>query len=249
MGPNDPIGNITREQANYLFKNDVNRSIVDAQMIFGNQWNTLDQARKDVIVNMLFNLGRTKFLGFKETIKNIKSNNWEMAAKEMLDSDWRSQVKGRSYELADIMRGRQLSPNESWMNPTPQSTAPQPTPPRQSFVQPPQTNQMSQVGHIDQKQTNVGEIYKKYDPGKRATLTPDEQKKLEEQAKTATTPEEFDEMRTAYPETMGIVMQNPQSRLAKAMMNPHTNHLLAGVFAEYGDEFASEFARVYNSLG
>jgi lysozyme len=72
----------------------------------------LSDARRAVVVNMIFNLGLTRFLGFKETIRALRAGNYIKAAAEMLDSKWARQVgPGRSEELAQMMRTG-LWPNE-----------------------------------------------------------------------------------------------------------------------------------------
>lgn len=64
----------------------------------------LDSVRQEVIVNMAFNMGITKLLGFKKMLQAIDERNWEEAADQMLDSKWSIQVGYRSHELADAMR-------------------------------------------------------------------------------------------------------------------------------------------------
>lgn len=64
----------------------------------------LNDARRDVIVNMCFNLGITKFRKFVRTIAALDAGDYETAADEMLDSKWRRQVKDRATELAEQMR-------------------------------------------------------------------------------------------------------------------------------------------------
>ena len=63
----------------------------------------LSQERKDVVANMVFNLGLTRFKGFKKTIACIESGDFAAAAVEMLDSKWARQVKGRAVELSRRM--------------------------------------------------------------------------------------------------------------------------------------------------
>ena len=63
----------------------------------------LDPTRRGVVINMLFNLGRTRFGGFNSLIGALREKNWKKAHDEMLDSKWATQVKGRAIELAEIM--------------------------------------------------------------------------------------------------------------------------------------------------
>jgi lysozyme len=66
-------------------------------------FDSLSPARKRVIINMYYNLGGPRFNGFKKMIKAIKSDNYKIAAEEMLDSKWARQVGARAERLAKIM--------------------------------------------------------------------------------------------------------------------------------------------------
>ena len=69
----------------------------------------LDETRRGVIINMLFNLGKNKFLGFKKLISALKCGDYDKAHDEMLDSKWAAQVKTRAVELANIMQTGEMS--------------------------------------------------------------------------------------------------------------------------------------------
>jgi len=64
----------------------------------------LDEARRRVIINMIFNMGLQKVLQFKKMWHAIEEENFEVAAAEMLDSRWSRQVKGRATRLAAQMK-------------------------------------------------------------------------------------------------------------------------------------------------
>jgi lysozyme len=68
------------------------------------KWFTeLNDVRKDVIVDMVFNLGMTRFMAFKATIKLLEKKDYEGAAAEMVNSKWADQVGDRAMELASMM--------------------------------------------------------------------------------------------------------------------------------------------------
>jgi len=72
-------------------------------------WSSLDDVRQRVVANMVFNLGITTFLHFKQTIVLIESGDYLAASKEMLNSKWATQVGPRAIRLSDMMRtGRAL---------------------------------------------------------------------------------------------------------------------------------------------
>ncbi len=63
----------------------------------------LDEARQGVLVDMAFNMGIQKLLGFHNTLALIHDGKYIMAAQNMLKSLWAQQVKGRAQRLARIM--------------------------------------------------------------------------------------------------------------------------------------------------
>ena len=98
----DDVG-ITREEALYLLGNDIFR--VKAGLYDAFLWSiNLDAVRKDVVINMVFNLGLGRFKRFKRMIAAIERQDWDGAAKEMLDSKWAKQVGRRAIELAQMMK-------------------------------------------------------------------------------------------------------------------------------------------------
>jgi len=70
----------------------------------------LSSARRDVIINMVFNLGEVGFGQFKKMIKAIEDKDNVLVVNEMLDSKWAHQVKLRAWELADIWRDNGYTP-------------------------------------------------------------------------------------------------------------------------------------------
>jgi lysozyme len=63
----------------------------------------LDHVRRSVVLNMIFNLGLTKFLKFKKMLAALREGNYIKASEEMLDSTWAKQVGKRAIELARMM--------------------------------------------------------------------------------------------------------------------------------------------------
>ncbi len=93
---------ITKGEALYLLGNDINR--VRLELIKIIEWFlTLNAVRQNVLIDMVFNLGITRFKRFKKLIAAIEAQDWDRAAKEMLDSRWARQVGQRAVELAKMM--------------------------------------------------------------------------------------------------------------------------------------------------
>ncbi|BBB22358.1 phage related lysozyme [Abyssogena phaseoliformis symbiont OG214] len=85
-GHNLDANGISAELANSLLENDVDKTCRELQ---AHKWfNTLSVARKVALVDMCFNLGLPRLLKFKLMIVALKTGNYELVAKEMLDSKW-----------------------------------------------------------------------------------------------------------------------------------------------------------------
>lgn len=98
----DDVG-ITREEALILLDHDIAKVKRDVTRAF--PWfRRLNSVRRTVVLNMVFNLGLPRFRRFKRAIAAMKDGRWDAAAREMLDSKWARQVKGRARELARLMR-------------------------------------------------------------------------------------------------------------------------------------------------
>ena len=125
---------LTMEQINALFPITLERALNDCLAIFPG-FQTLPRTVQDVLVNMSFNLGRTKLLGFKKMIEAVNSGDWYRMAREMVNSKWYGQVGDRSIELVRIIREfaqQQQSggtPPQQGGGGMPQRQAPPPKPP------------------------------------------------------------------------------------------------------------------------
>ena len=108
VGRNIEDNGITEEEARYLLQNDITRVIYELHHSIPHLVHPLDSIRQHVLIDMCFNLGLTRFLTFKKMLLALEVLNFEMAAVEMLDSEWARQVgdnKGqRAFELARMMR-------------------------------------------------------------------------------------------------------------------------------------------------
>ena len=64
----------------------------------------LDDQAKEIIVEMVFQLGKTGVSKFRNMWKALKMPDYPTAAKEMLDSRWADQTPKRAKEMSDHMR-------------------------------------------------------------------------------------------------------------------------------------------------
>jgi lysozyme len=102
VGHNLEAKGISEAVCAMMLDEDLSDSIKDAKTFWW--FDLLDSVRQEVVVNMIFNLGLSRFRGFTRTINAIENNQWERAAAEMLDSKWARQVGRRASELATAMR-------------------------------------------------------------------------------------------------------------------------------------------------
>tara|TARA_R110000782_G_scaffold113294_1_gene203301 strand:+ start:361 stop:765 length:405 start_codon:yes stop_codon:yes gene_type:complete len=93
---------ITKEEAEMLLLNDLAISTKEGKKF--HFYSHLSSARQDVIVEMIFNLGLTRFKKFKKTIKAIENKDFSSAADEMLNSKWAGQVGQRAITLSNKFR-------------------------------------------------------------------------------------------------------------------------------------------------
>ena len=100
----DDLG-ISREEALLLLEHDIARARTELLRCY--PWvEQLNPVRQNTLVNMVFNLGLPAFSGFRKMLAALQDGDFQLAAKEMLDSRWASQVHGRANELAEwIERG------------------------------------------------------------------------------------------------------------------------------------------------
>jgi len=94
---------ISKDEALYLLKNDIDRCKNELQKI---QWYLpLDSVRREAIIELVFNMGLPSVLGFKKMISFIEAKDFDKAASELLNSKWATQVgKERSSNIASRLK-------------------------------------------------------------------------------------------------------------------------------------------------
>ena len=92
----DDMG-ISESEAIIMLNNDVLRCDRETEKFLSIP-EDMDDIRLNVLVNMCFNLGIKRLQSFKKMLAAVRIKDYETAAKEMLDSHWAWQVKGRATE-------------------------------------------------------------------------------------------------------------------------------------------------------
>lgn len=89
---------LTNKDMEYLLAEDVEhcRDLLDEYPWFLKQ----DQVRRDALIEMAFNMGIYRLLGFKKMIKALGIGDYKTAYKEALDSHWKTQVGSRAKRIA-----------------------------------------------------------------------------------------------------------------------------------------------------
>ncbi len=94
---------LSDDEVDYLLQNDITR--VEDELDRAFPWfSDLDDARRDAMISLGFNLGLPRLLKFKNALASMSEGSFDEAADHFLDSKWAIQVKGRAIELTDMIR-------------------------------------------------------------------------------------------------------------------------------------------------
>ena len=92
---------VLEERVREAFEQDLNTMISECEILFEARWNNFPDELQEVLVNMMFNLGRPRLGKFKKFIGHLENHHWKLASEEMLDSKWARQVGNRAIRLSD----------------------------------------------------------------------------------------------------------------------------------------------------
>lgn len=98
----DDVG-LRDDEIDYLLDNDIRVAENDARFLFPS-FDSLTDNRKAVLINMSFNLGKTRLSAFHKMIAAVGADDFAEAATQMLASKWAGQVGDRSKRLAKLMK-------------------------------------------------------------------------------------------------------------------------------------------------
>jgi len=85
------------------FEQDVQTVLSDCAILYPD-FEELPEEVKQIIANMMFNLGRPRLSAFKGMKAGVDSRDWNEAADQMVDSRWYRQVGARAERLVERMR-------------------------------------------------------------------------------------------------------------------------------------------------
>ena len=102
VGRNLEDRGLSDDEIDYLLSNDIDICVKELEQTF-DWYDDLDDIRKRVLIDMMFNLGMPRLKGFVNMLKAIEAGAWKNAAVEMLDSKWAEQVGNRASRLSEMM--------------------------------------------------------------------------------------------------------------------------------------------------
>tara|TARA_R100000935_G_scaffold37565_1_gene58630 strand:- start:1229 stop:1672 length:444 start_codon:yes stop_codon:yes gene_type:complete len=94
---------VNRERIDELFEEDIQSVISDCNRLYPD-FDNLPEEAKQIICNMMFNMGLGRLSAFKGMKRGVDAKDWQSAADEMVDSRWYSQVQNRAERLVERMR-------------------------------------------------------------------------------------------------------------------------------------------------
>jgi lysozyme len=90
-------------EMDFILRNRIKLATIEIESAFP-QFARLNAVRQIVLVDMTYNMGLTKLLGFQRMFIALDAQDYDAAAAEMLDSLWATQVGGRAIRLSNMMR-------------------------------------------------------------------------------------------------------------------------------------------------
>lgn len=102
VGRNIEERGITQDEALYLLNNDIELTLDELYENL-NWLASIDVTARMILVDMAFNMGVPRLLGFKNTLRYIREGEYLKASVEMLDSRWAAQVGKRAKDLSNLM--------------------------------------------------------------------------------------------------------------------------------------------------
>jgi lysozyme len=98
----DDVG-LRPDEIALCLENDINVAEQSARRLVPN-FDDLNEVRKAVVINMVFNMGESRVAGFVNMLHAIRDGRYGAAADHMLDSKWAKQVGERANRLAAQMK-------------------------------------------------------------------------------------------------------------------------------------------------
>tara|TARA_Y100000114_G_scaffold121697_1_gene116939 strand:+ start:1387 stop:1821 length:435 start_codon:yes stop_codon:yes gene_type:complete len=92
----------SKEELEHVFKNDFNNAVDQATGLMNGI--SLDDKAREVIIEMVFQLGVGGVGKFKKMWEALRNGDYAEASVQMLDSRWAKQTPNRAESLSSVMR-------------------------------------------------------------------------------------------------------------------------------------------------
>jgi len=94
-----PLGTpVDEDRVKDCFEKDLDTAISECKILY-TQFEDWPGEVQEILVNMMFNMGRTRLSGFKNFKKALEAQDWKKAGIEGRDSKWYRQVTNRAERL------------------------------------------------------------------------------------------------------------------------------------------------------
>ena len=105
-GHNLQDNGLSKSACEYILYDDIDEAKRNLRTIFGNEFfESLNDSKKIALIDMMFNLGLSRFLTFKKFILAVKQRNFDRASVEIIHSKAYTQAKRRYQLLAEQILG------------------------------------------------------------------------------------------------------------------------------------------------
>ena len=112
VGRNIEDRGITTSEARLLLANDVD--IISGELTNNFPWwVSMPEPAQRALANMAFNLGVPRLSQFKNMLSALEKGDYNVAAKEALDSNWAKQVGDRANRIAKVFRELDFNKNNN----------------------------------------------------------------------------------------------------------------------------------------
>ena len=94
---------VSSDRVAEAFESDIQSVLRDCNILYSD-FDDLPEEAQQVIANMMFNLGRPRLSKFAGMKRGVDARDWNVAADEMVDSNWYRQVTNRADRLVERVR-------------------------------------------------------------------------------------------------------------------------------------------------
>ena len=90
---------VSQARCEELFFQDLEIAIDECKVLYEDDWDGFPEEVQEILVNMLFNMGRPRLSQFKKMNEALSKGDWYTASVEGRDSRWYDQVGNRANRL------------------------------------------------------------------------------------------------------------------------------------------------------